>query len=594
MINRKKAAILVLSSFALSLLASCQDSKVVDVENKEFVEQVLVDFTKGEPNSAVMAPSNGYSNGGAFGCIWSKDCVTYNESGMQLNMYRDDSATYGGEIKTVGADGLFDCGYFKTTMRPSDVKGSASTFFLYTGEGDGNPHDEIDIEFLGKDTRKVQFNYFKDGVGHHEYMYDLGFDAAEEFHDYGFYWDYSKIIWYVDDKPVYEIMGDVPTHRMRMFTNFWCGDQSKKDITNWMGEINPSELPAFCSYKKLYYADIDGRGITVPEKGSDSSFKEANAIHVSNDGFTSNNNYTVNKVDDGYDVSFVSTEGSYAYIAPNGYSGKKFGKPEYAVLKIKNLSDASYDVLLSYYNGENEYVGLDGEVISEKNNSSLKKKGSTSIYYTLGAGDTATFKTTLAEGITRFSKMNLLAAPNSNTSGSFKIMDWYIYDSDPVDNTVIEEGKKTSLMNNGFIGSYTVTKNGDAYDVEWSQSQGAFKNVMVNNPASIVVSKPESTTVKLKNNSNTDTNLIVSLESTDQTYLTTGGVLKSSAKGNSSYTRHGSTAEYYVLGAGDTAEFEAFVNNSVTSYRKIEIICEPKTTVDVSGSFTILDWYINE
>ena len=190
--------------------------------------------------------------------------------------------------------------------------------------------------------------------------------------------------------------------------------------------------------------------------------------------------------------------------------------------------------------------------------------------------------------------MNLLAAPNSNTSGSFKIMDWFIYDSDPVDNTVIEEGKKTSLMNNGFGGSYTVTKNGDAYDVEWSQSQGAFKNVMVNNPASIVVSKPESTTVKLKNNSNTDTNLIVSLESTDQTYLTTGGVLKSSAKGNSSYTRHGSTAEYYVLGAGDTAEFEAFVNNSVTSYRKIEIICEPKTTVDVSGSFTILDWYINE
>ncbi|MCR5091105.1 MAG: family 16 glycosylhydrolase [Bacilli bacterium] len=594
MTDRKMTSILVLSSFALSLLASCQSSRAVDVEDKEFIEQILIDFTKGEPNPIVMAPSNGYSNGGAFGCTWSKDCVTYNESGMQLNMYRDDTTAYGGEMKTVGGDGLFDCGYFKATMRPSDVNGTASTFFLYTGEGDGNPHDEIDIEFLGKDTSKVQFNFFKDGVGHHEYMYDLGFDAAEEFHDYGFYWDYSKIIWYVDDKPVYEIMGDVPTHRMRMFTNFWCGDQTKKDITDWMGKINAEELPAFCSYKKLYYADIDGRGITVPEKGSDSSFKEANAIHVSNDGFTSNNNYTVNKVDDGYDVSFVSTEGSYAYIAPNGYSGKKFGKPEYAVLKIKNLSDASYDVLLSYYNGENEYVGLDGEVISEKNNSSLKKKGSTSIYYTLGAGDTATFKTTLAEGITRFSKMNLLAAPNSNTCGSFKIMDWYIYDSDPVDDTVIEEGKKTSLMNNGFGGNYTVTKNGDAYDVEWSQSQGAFKNVMVNNPASIVVSKPESTTVKLKNNSNTDTNLIISLESADQTYLTTGGVLKSSAKGNSSYTRHGSTAEYYVLGAGDTAEFEAFVNNSVTSYRKIEIICEPKTTTDCSGSFTILDWYISE
>lgn len=44
---------------------------------------------------------------------------------------------------------------------------------------------EIDIEVLGKDTTKVQFNYYTNGVGNHEYMYDLGFDASEGFHTYG-------------------------------------------------------------------------------------------------------------------------------------------------------------------------------------------------------------------------------------------------------------------------------------------------------------------------------------------------------------------------------------------------------------------------
>lgn len=40
--------------------------------------------------------------------------------------------------------------------------------------------DEIDVEVLGKDTTKVQFNYYTNGTGNHEYLYDLGFDASED------------------------------------------------------------------------------------------------------------------------------------------------------------------------------------------------------------------------------------------------------------------------------------------------------------------------------------------------------------------------------------------------------------------------------
>ena len=100
-------------------------------------------------------------------------------------------------------------------MKPSANGGTASTFFVCTGPYDtkyvldengdyvldengqrltqNNPHDEIDIEFLGKDTTKVQFNFFVDGKGGNEYMYDLGFDASEEFHTYGFRWEVDAI-----------------------------------------------------------------------------------------------------------------------------------------------------------------------------------------------------------------------------------------------------------------------------------------------------------------------------------------------------------------------------------------------------------------
>ena len=37
-----------------------------------------------------------------------------------------------------------------------------------------------DVEILGKDTTKLQTNYFTDGVGGHETVISLGFDASAD------------------------------------------------------------------------------------------------------------------------------------------------------------------------------------------------------------------------------------------------------------------------------------------------------------------------------------------------------------------------------------------------------------------------------
>lgn len=104
-----------------------------------------------------------------------------------------------------------DFGYYETSMQAIKNDGVVSSFFTYTGESDGNPWDEIDIEVLGKDTTKVQLNYYTNGQGNHEYMYDLGFDASEGYHTYGFDWQRDSITWYVDGKAVYKATNNIPT-----------------------------------------------------------------------------------------------------------------------------------------------------------------------------------------------------------------------------------------------------------------------------------------------------------------------------------------------------------------------------------------------
>ena len=138
-------------------------------------------------------------------------------------------------------------------MKPSANPGTASTFFVCTGpydlkDGVPNAHDEIDIEFLGNDTTHVQFNFFVDGIGAgvNEYMYDLGFDASEDFHRYGFRWLPDSITWFVDGVPVYKVTTNtsvkeggnlkvvekLPSTAGRILTNYWCGNER---AWGWMG-----------------------------------------------------------------------------------------------------------------------------------------------------------------------------------------------------------------------------------------------------------------------------------------------------------------------------------------------------------------------
>lgn len=134
-------------------------------------------------------------------------------------------------------------------MKPLKKAGTISSFFTYTGEADGTRWDEIDIEFLGDDTTKVQFNYYSDSVGEHEKIYELGFDASEEWHNYGFEWREDCIIWYVDGKAVYKATENIPITNAKIMTNLWNVDtENYPDLKDWAGVFDGNTDGATAEY----------------------------------------------------------------------------------------------------------------------------------------------------------------------------------------------------------------------------------------------------------------------------------------------------------------------------------------------------------
>ena len=203
------------------LLTACGTDNAPEAEIPE--GGVYAEFSQGMPEG--FETSNGWTNGDMFNVTWRADNVTFEGGNMQLIIDSDPLPNggipySGGEFRSKD---FYGYGRYEVSMKAIKNDGVVSSFFTYTGPSDNNPWDEIDVEILGKDTTKVQFNYFTNGTGNHEYMHDLGFDASENFHTYAFEWYEDKIIWLVDDVEVHSVTENIPVTESKIMMNAWCG-----------------------------------------------------------------------------------------------------------------------------------------------------------------------------------------------------------------------------------------------------------------------------------------------------------------------------------------------------------------------------------
>jgi GR25 family glycosyltransferase involved in LPS biosynthesis len=148
-------------------------------------------------------------------------------------------------------------GRFVANVRPAATPGLITGIFLQRN----SPRQEIDIEFLGKDTRKMLVNVFYnpglDGA-RMEYGYrgtpaliDLGFDASEDFHDYAIEWTSTAIRWSVDGRLVYERLDwdptPIPHLPMQLHFNLW--HSRSRELA---GRLAHASLPATSELRTLH------------------------------------------------------------------------------------------------------------------------------------------------------------------------------------------------------------------------------------------------------------------------------------------------------------------------------------------------------
>jgi beta-glucanase (GH16 family) len=215
------------------------------------------DFGAGYTSAWVR--SDGWGNGSPFNVGWRADHVLFATSDapasgvmrLRLDNVRAGKYPYSsGEYRT--ADTV-PYGTVRARMKPAKASGVVSSLFTYTGPSYNNdPWDEVDIEFLGKNTTQMQVNYFTDSVGGHEKLINLGFDASLAYHDYAFDWEPGSITWYVDGCPIHVedgSRGALPTHPGRIFMNLWAGDRT---TLSWLGQFAYSS-PLYASYDSVGY-----------------------------------------------------------------------------------------------------------------------------------------------------------------------------------------------------------------------------------------------------------------------------------------------------------------------------------------------------
>lgn len=125
-------------------------------------------------------------------------------------------------------------GRYEVTMQAARGDGVVTGFFTYSGPYYGTQHDEIDIEFLGKDTTKMHVAWFVDGKLTNRFV-DLGFDAADRPRKYAFEWSPESILWFSDNEIIFEHHvghGPVPQTPGYLFANIWAADPA---LDTWSG-----------------------------------------------------------------------------------------------------------------------------------------------------------------------------------------------------------------------------------------------------------------------------------------------------------------------------------------------------------------------
>ncbi len=584
---KKAIALFCAAALGLSTLAGCGGGGVEKgLTDAAPQGDYLADFSAGDPGSKVLFASAGYTNGGVFNTQWDGSQLTYSDGQMHLGLAENSAGSLeertqwlGGEARTAYYYGYGD---YEVRMKPSTSVGTASTFFVCTGnydvwpDGTQNPWDEIDIEFLGKDTTKVQFNYFANGTGGHEHMYDLGFNASEEFHNYGFRWAENYITWFVDGKPVYRVNKEnvkagesFPKTAGRILMNYWAGAPGTGENTaeDWMGRFSgPDGKTADYQWVKTSakrqapptgdpYAPAKGdayEGDWDKETAAELTFADAEEYKVTLSGDKKS-----------ADITYTDVAGnSYHNIGTNvavAAAGHGF-----AQLTVKNNGSKPVNLRVNVQDAQNKAINAAASQDGEKVNTDLVYGGS---FFVIEAGKTAVCEVKYV-GVAAEIQLMIDSATNKadKSSGSITVsgLKFAGEGTQPPKTDVIEWGA-VEAQQLGFADSdpFTVVLSEDklSADITYTAAQGAtYTNVEM--PAPAAAAGTDLAHFKIKNNGEAEVYLRISLINNEKDAENAASGYTKNSDVNVSATMNGVTVEtnltnggsFFTIPAGAEAE----------------------------------------
>ncbi|XP_073130752.1 probable xyloglucan endotransglucosylase/hydrolase protein 30 [Henckelia pumila] len=133
----------------------------------------------------------------------------------------------------------YNYGFFSAGIKMPSEHTAGIVVAFYTSNVDTfeRNHDELDIEFLGNTNGKpwrFQTNMYGNGSvsrGREE-RYRMWFDPSKDSHRYSILWNPKRIIFYVDNVPIREVIhnpsmrGDYPSKPMSIYATIW-------DASSW-------------------------------------------------------------------------------------------------------------------------------------------------------------------------------------------------------------------------------------------------------------------------------------------------------------------------------------------------------------------------
>jgi endo-1,3-1,4-beta-glycanase ExoK len=240
--------------------------------------------------------ADGWANGSPFDSAWKADHIATTTSLMALrlsNVPNLGKPYTSGQYQSLGYHGY---GCYEARFRPVSAAGVVSSFFTYAGpydNGGNGLHNEIDIEFVGANTRRLQTNFWANGAPRagNEYTVPLSFDAAEGLHQYAFKWTSKGIEWFVDGVSVYKVLGSAskPTPKaadslQKVMVNLWPVDAT---AAGWAGAFSYPGTPLSATYDWVRYTAGETCAVSKPAAGS-----TAAEVHAQGIGLTLNTTKT--------------------------------------------------------------------------------------------------------------------------------------------------------------------------------------------------------------------------------------------------------------------------------------------------------------